>query len=65
MVGEASGADNFLEPRRSTRNVEVRELHEEDFTSDEDTEDEGEYDYEFESNKENVLERYGEEEFEK
>ncbi|KAB2602485.1 hypothetical protein D8674_003490 [Pyrus ussuriensis x Pyrus communis] len=32
--------DSSLEPRRSSRNVEVRELHEEDFVSDEDMEEE-------------------------
>ena len=69
MVGEASGVDDSeisgLEPRRSSRNVEVRELHEEDFVSDDDTKGEGdEEEYEFESDTERVLERYGEEELE-
>ncbi|GFS30772.1 hypothetical protein Acr_00g0013980 [Actinidia rufa] len=64
MVGEASGADSALEPRRSCRNVEVRELHEEDFQSDQETEDEGNEEYEFESDEERVLEGYGEEELE-
>ena len=35
MVGEASGADEMLEPRKSTRTVQYRELEEEDFDSDE------------------------------
>ncbi|XP_062014052.1 uncharacterized protein LOC133730489 [Rosa rugosa] len=39
MEGEASGVDSGL--RKSFRNVEVRELHDEDFVSDEDTEEEG------------------------
>ena len=64
MVGEASGADNVMEPRRSGRNVEVRELDEVDFVSDEDTEEEGDEEYEFESDGERILERYGEEELE-
>ncbi|KAM2798942.1 hypothetical protein COP1_003841 [Malus domestica] len=51
-------------PRRSSRNVEVRELHEEYFVSDEDTEEERDDDeeIEFESDTEKVLERCGEEE---
>ena len=35
MVGEASGADEMLEPRKSTRTVQYRELEEEDFDSNE------------------------------
>ncbi|XP_062018119.1 uncharacterized protein LOC133734505 [Rosa rugosa] len=63
MEGEASGVDSG--PMRSSRNVEVRELHDEDFVSDEDTEEEGEeVDVEFESNTEGVLDGYGEEELE-
>ncbi|XP_057462414.1 uncharacterized protein LOC130752621 [Actinidia eriantha] len=64
MIGEASGADSALEPRRSCRNVEVRELHEEDFQSDQETEEEGNEEYEFESDEERILEGYGEEELE-
>ena len=56
MVGEASGVDNFMEPWRSGRNVEVRELHEVDFVSDEDSEEEADEEYEFESDGERVLE---------
>ncbi|XP_061994995.1 uncharacterized protein LOC133712901 [Rosa rugosa] len=53
MVGEASGVDNVLELRRGSRNVEVRELDEENFVSDEDTEEERDEEaYEFESNME-------------
>ena len=64
IVGEASGADDFLQPRRSARNVEVRELHESEFVSDEDSEEDGDEEYEFESDGEGVLEGYGEEEIE-
>ena len=56
MVGEASGADEMLEPRKSTRTVQYRELEEEDFDSDEEPK---ENDIDFESDEENVLERYG------
>ncbi|GFZ03482.1 hypothetical protein Acr_16g0001060 [Actinidia rufa] len=60
--GQASTrADSALEPRRSSRNVEVRELHEEDFLS---AEKEGDKGYDFESNGERALEGYGEEELE-
>ncbi|GFS33653.1 hypothetical protein Acr_00g0029840 [Actinidia rufa] len=64
MIGEASGAVSAVEPRRSYRNVEVRELHEEDFLSDQETEEDGDEEYDFESDKERVLEGYGEEELE-
>ena len=57
-------ANGALEPRRSSRNVEVREFHEEDFLSDQETEDEGDEEYDFESDGERVLEGYGEEELE-
>ncbi|RXH92486.1 hypothetical protein DVH24_033382 [Malus domestica] len=65
-VSIISKADSSLEPRRSSRNVEVRELHEEDFVSDEDTEEEGddEEEIEFKSDTERVLEGRGEEEIE-
>lgn len=63
-IGEASGADSVLEPRRSSRNVGVRELHEEDFLSDDDTEEEGDEEYECESDGDIILEGYGEEELE-
>ncbi|XP_062016188.1 uncharacterized protein LOC133732615 [Rosa rugosa] len=64
VVGEGSGlgVDSSLEPRRSSRIQEIRELHEEDFVSDEEEEDE--MTFEFESDEEGVLEGYGEEEFE-
>ncbi|XP_024200409.1 uncharacterized protein LOC112203718 [Rosa chinensis] len=63
IEGESLGVDSGL--RRSSRNVEVRELHDEDFVSDEDTEEEGEEeDVEFESDTEGVLDGYGEEELE-
>ncbi|XP_050157550.1 uncharacterized protein LOC126631471 [Malus sylvestris] len=64
-IGETSEVGSSLEPRGSSKNVEVRELHEEDFISDEDTEEEegDDEEIEFESNTERVLEGYGEEEF--
>ncbi|PSS14347.1 Pescadillo like [Actinidia chinensis var. chinensis] len=64
MIGEASGADSAVERRRSCRNVEVRELHEEDFLSDQETEEDGDEEYDFESDEERVLEGYGEKELE-
>ncbi|CAN6720326.1 unnamed protein product [Malus baccata var. baccata] len=61
---ETSELGSSLEPRGSSKNVEVRELHEEDFISDEDMEEEGDdEEIEFESDTERVLEGYGEEEF--
>ena len=46
LVGESSGVDCVLEPRRSTRNV--REIHEEDFVLDsEDTKEEEDERYDF------------------
>ncbi|XP_070682491.1 uncharacterized protein [Malus domestica] len=64
-IGETSEVGSSLEPRGSSKNVEVRELHEEDFISDEDTEEEegDDEEIEFESDTERVLEGYGEEEF--
>ncbi|TQD95476.1 hypothetical protein C1H46_018888 [Malus baccata] len=64
-IGETSEVGSSLEPRRSSKDVEVRELHEEYFISNEDTEeDEGDdEEVEFESDKKRVLEGYGEEEF--
>ena len=59
MVGEAMGVDEVLQPRRSGRNV--RELDEDEFVLEDDNEGEDE-DYEFESDGEQVLEGYGEEE---
>lgn len=59
VVGEASGADEMLQPRRSSR--VRRELHEDDFESEEEDEQEiNEVD--FESDEDRVLEEYGEEE---
>ena len=60
MVDEASGADENLQPRRSSR---VRELHEDDFESEEEDEDHNN-DIEFVSDEEQVIENYGEEEAE-
>ncbi|KAM1655416.1 hypothetical protein ACFX2K_007689 [Malus domestica] len=63
-IGETSEVGSSLEPRGSSKNIEVRELHEEDFISDEDTEEEGDdEEIEFESDTERVFEGYGEEEF--
>ncbi|XP_050160414.1 uncharacterized protein LOC126633937 [Malus sylvestris] len=66
-IGETSEeVGSSLEPRRSSKNVEVRKLHEEDFISDEDTKEEEEGDdekVEFKSDTERDLEGYGEEEF--
>ncbi|XP_024164516.1 uncharacterized protein LOC112171587 [Rosa chinensis] len=64
VVGEGLGlgVESSLEPGRSCRLQEIRELHEEDFVSDE--EEEYEMDFEFESDEEGVLKGYGEEEFE-
>lgn len=69
MVGDVTEADEVLEPRRSGRKVghtssrEVRELDEEDFESEDDTEDEhdgNEEDIVFADSDENrVLEEYG------
>lgn len=58
VVGEASGADEMLQPRRSSRLM--RELHEDDFESEEDEEEINEVD--FESDEDHVMEEYGEEE---
>ena len=60
MVGDELGVGSTFEPRRSSRLQEVRELDEEEFELDE--EEGNEMDYEFESDTEGVLERYGEEE---
>ncbi|XP_058183421.1 uncharacterized protein LOC131301254 [Rhododendron vialii] len=62
MIGEATGADEVLQHRRSTRNVGVRELHEEDFLSEDDPEEEVDEDFEFESDGDQVMDGYGEEE---
>ncbi|KAF7150625.1 hypothetical protein RHSIM_Rhsim02G0154200 [Rhododendron simsii] len=45
VIGEATGADEVLQPRRSARNVGVRELDEEDFVSEDDSEEEYEADW--------------------
>ncbi|KAG5562685.1 hypothetical protein RHGRI_005417 [Rhododendron griersonianum] len=57
MIGEATGADEVLQPRRTTRNVGVRELHEEDFLLEDDTEEEVDEDFEFESDGDQKLEK--------
>lgn len=64
LIGEAMGADEYLEPRRSGRNVGVRELHEDDFVSEDDADDDEEVDEDFECEDDEglVMEGYGEEE---
>ncbi|XP_058217430.1 uncharacterized protein LOC131328507 [Rhododendron vialii] len=62
VIGEATGADEVLQPRRTTRNIGVRELHEEDFVSEDDTKEEVDEDFECESNGDEVMHGYGEEE---
>ncbi|KAB2615524.1 hypothetical protein D8674_022112 [Pyrus ussuriensis x Pyrus communis] len=57
MDKEASKVD-------SSRNFEVRELHEEYFVSDEDMEEEDDEEGEFESDTKRALEGYGEEKIE-
>ncbi|KAL6201838.1 hypothetical protein ACLB2K_025550 [Fragaria x ananassa] len=59
MVGDDLGVGSGLEPRRSSRLQAIRELHEDDFVSDEEEEDE--IDFEFETDTEEVQEEYGEE----
>ena len=61
-IGQASGEDR--EARGSTRHVEVRELHDLEFVSDDETEDDGNEVYEFESDGDKVLHGYGDEELE-
>ncbi|KAL6178814.1 hypothetical protein ACLB2K_050332 [Fragaria x ananassa] len=66
VEGETSEVDSAPR-RRSPRNVVIRELHDEDFVSDDDTEDGGEeedIEFEFEVDTERVVESYGEEEIE-
>ncbi|GAB2278962.1 hypothetical protein Dimus_013631 [Dionaea muscipula] len=62
MVGEAMGVEEILQPRRSAQNVGIRELHEEDFASDEEEQVDEEENIEFEFDEDHVLERYDEEE---
>ncbi|GAB2299993.1 hypothetical protein Dimus_034039 [Dionaea muscipula] len=59
-VGEAMRVEEILQPRRSSRNVGVRELHEEDLVSDEG--EQVEEDFDFESDEDRVLEGHGEKE---
>ena len=56
--------DNALEPRKSFRNVEVREFHKKGFLSDQETEEERDEKYDLESDGERILDRCGEEELE-
>ncbi|KAL6132014.1 hypothetical protein ACLB2K_070386 [Fragaria x ananassa] len=62
-VGEESGVDGGLEPRRGPRIQEIRELDEHDFISD-DEEEIDDLSFDFESDSEGVQDGYGEEEFE-
>ena len=62
-VGEESGVDGGLEPRRGPRIQEIRELDEDDFISD-DEEEIDDLSFDFESDSEGVQDGYGEEEFE-
>ncbi|XP_073300569.1 uncharacterized protein [Primulina huaijiensis] len=60
LVDEATGADGNLQPRRSSG---VRELHEDDFESEEEDDDHND-DIDFVSDEEQVVENIGEEEVE-
>jgi hypothetical protein len=62
VIGEAMGADEVLQSRRSARNVEVRELYEQDFVVKDDTKEEENEDIECESDGDSVSEGYGKEE---
>ncbi|KAL6203019.1 hypothetical protein ACLB2K_026723 [Fragaria x ananassa] len=62
-VGEESGVDSGLEPRRGPTIQEIRELDEDDFISD-DEEEIDDLSFDFESDSEGVQDGYGEEEFE-
>ena len=57
-------ANNTLEPKKSSRNVEVGEFHEENFLSDQETKEEKDKKYDFNSDGERVLQGCGEEELE-
>lgn len=59
LIGEASGADQVLEPRRSERNVVVRELDDEVDEEMEDKIDDEEDAYNYESDGDRILEEYG------
>ncbi|GAB2283089.1 hypothetical protein Dimus_017621 [Dionaea muscipula] len=63
-VEEVMGVEEILQPRRSARNVGVRELHEEDFVSNEKEQVDEEENIDFESDEDRVLEGYGEEKYE-
>ncbi|XP_075506541.1 uncharacterized protein LOC142543269 isoform X1 [Primulina tabacum] len=60
LVDEATGADENLQPRRSSR---VRELHDANFESEEEDDDQND-DIDFVSDEEQVVEHFGEEEVE-
>ena len=54
LIGDASRADVMIQPQRSTRNVENREHDEDNFVSNDDTDEEN--NVKFESDEERVLE---------
>ncbi|KAG5544412.1 hypothetical protein RHGRI_016987 [Rhododendron griersonianum] len=67
LLATTMGVDEVFMPRRRGRNVGVREprgLHEEDFISEDDSEEEGNEEIDFESDGDQVLEGYGGEELE-
>ncbi|KAG5557064.1 hypothetical protein RHGRI_007351 [Rhododendron griersonianum] len=67
LLATTMGVDEVFMPRRSGRNVGVREpqeLHEEDFVSEDESEEEENEEIDFESNGDQVLEGYGGEEIE-
>ncbi|KAI8542832.1 hypothetical protein RHMOL_Rhmol08G0170100 [Rhododendron molle] len=67
LLATTMGVDEVFMPRRSGRNVRVREpreLHEEDFVSEDDSEEEENEEIDFESDGDQVLEGYGGEEIE-
>ncbi|KAI8530102.1 hypothetical protein RHMOL_Rhmol11G0029200 [Rhododendron molle] len=64
LLATTMGVDEVFMPRRSGRNVgvrELRELHEEDFASEDDSEEEENEEIDFESDGDQVLEGYMEE----
>ncbi|KAL5844816.1 hypothetical protein ACOSQ4_010774 [Xanthoceras sorbifolium] len=62
MIDDATGVDDILQPRRSSR-VTRRDRHEDDFVSEDEEEEEKHDDVDFESDEERVMKEYGEEEF--
>lgn len=62
VVGEAIGVNEFTQPRRSARNVLVRELHDEDFESEGEGQGMDDEEFDFESDEDRARDGYGEEE---